>query len=154
MKYKIALVAFFSLVLSGCTDSTAMQNYAPPAQRQVTPIETTVESKTVGKVKVETPKVEAIKTVPAVVAPVVTKPVVAETIKVETPSVTAPKTEAVVPLSNDNTYINSQGDEIHSPAYAPTIPPGASARCNDGTYSFSASRRGTCSHHGGVVEWY
>jgi hypothetical protein len=33
------------------------------------------------------------------------------------------------------------------------VPPGASARCADGTYSFSASRRGTCSHHGGVAEW-
>ncbi|MEN9557829.1 MAG: hypothetical protein RL141_198 [Candidatus Parcubacteria bacterium] len=31
---------------------------------------------------------------------------------------------------------------------------GASARCEDGTYSFSESRRGTCSHHGGVAEWY
>lgn len=58
-----------------------------------------------------------------------------------------------VPLSNDNTYINNQGDEIHSPAYAPSVPPGASAICGDGTYSFSQSRRGTCSHHGGVAEW-
>jgi hypothetical protein len=33
------------------------------------------------------------------------------------------------------------------------IPPGASARCADGSYSFSASRRGTCSRHGGVAEW-
>jgi hypothetical protein len=32
-------------------------------------------------------------------------------------------------------------------------PAGASARCRDGTYSFSSSRRGTCSHHGGVSEW-
>ncbi|MFA6602064.1 MAG: DUF3761 domain-containing protein [Candidatus Paceibacterota bacterium] len=26
--------------------------------------------------------------------------------------------------------------------------------CVDQTYSFSQSRRGTCSHHGGVVEWF
>lgn len=31
---------------------------------------------------------------------------------------------------------------------------GATARCVDGTYSYSANRRGTCSHHGGVAEWY
>lgn len=58
-----------------------------------------------------------------------------------------------VPLSNDNTYINSRGNEVHSPAYAPSVPEGASAICGDGTYSFSQSRRGTCSHHGGVAEW-
>jgi len=38
-------------------------------------------------------------------------------------------------------------------ASAGTVPPGASARCRDGTYSFSAHRSGTCSHHGGVAVW-
>jgi hypothetical protein len=32
-------------------------------------------------------------------------------------------------------------------------PPGATARCRDGTYSYSQHRSGTCSHHGGVAEW-
>jgi hypothetical protein len=32
-------------------------------------------------------------------------------------------------------------------------PPGASARCRDGTYSYSQHRQGTCSHHGGVATW-
>ena len=46
-----------------------------------------------------------------------------------------------------------------APAPAPTPAPssnpqGATARCNDGTYSYSANRSGTCSHHGGVAEWY
>jgi Protein of unknown function (DUF3761) len=31
------------------------------------------------------------------------------------------------------------------------VPPGATARCNDSTYSFS--RSGTCSQHGGVAKW-
>ena len=31
---------------------------------------------------------------------------------------------------------------------------GASALCRDGTYSYSAHRRGTCSHHGGVETWF
>lgn len=58
-------------------------------------------------------------------------------------------------LSNDNYYTNTYGNEVHSPAYSEnnSIPAGASARCGDGTYSFSQSRRGTCSHHGGVSEW-
>jgi Protein of unknown function (DUF3761) len=33
-------------------------------------------------------------------------------------------------------------------------PAGASALCRDGTYSYSAHRQGTCSHHGGVAQWY
>ncbi|MFJ5800718.1 DUF3761 domain-containing protein [Streptomyces decoyicus] len=41
----------------------------------------------------------------------------------------------------------SGGDE------QPQAPAGASARCNDGTYSYSAHRRGTCSHHHGVAVW-
>jgi uncharacterized protein DUF3761 len=32
-------------------------------------------------------------------------------------------------------------------------PPGATARCNDGTYSFSQTRSGTCSYHHGVAQW-
>jgi hypothetical protein len=32
-------------------------------------------------------------------------------------------------------------------------PPGATARCADGTYSYSQYRSGTCSHHGGVARW-
>jgi len=34
-----------------------------------------------------------------------------------------------------------------------TAPTGATARCRDGTYSYSQNRRGTCSQHGGVAEW-
>jgi hypothetical protein len=30
----------------------------------------------------------------------------------------------------------------------------ATARCADGSLSFSARRRGTCSWRGGVAEWY
>ena len=58
-------------------------------------------------------------------------------------------------LSNENYYVNSSGNVVHSPAYSAngTVPAGATAQCVDGTYSFSQHRRGTCSHHGGVVEW-
>lgn len=61
-------------------------------------------------------------------------------------------------------YRNSAGNCIPSPRRprggqtqgvlsAPTIPAGATACCRDGTYSFSQSRRGTCSGHGGVASW-
>ncbi|MFD8823865.1 DUF3761 domain-containing protein [Streptomyces sp. NPDC059605] len=35
-----------------------------------------------------------------------------------------------------------------------THPAGATAQCKDGTYSYSETFRGTCSHHGGVRYWY
>jgi hypothetical protein len=41
-----------------------------------------------------------------------------------------------------------------APAPAPIHPGGATAQCNDGTYSYSAHRQGTCSHHGGVAIFY
>jgi hypothetical protein len=36
----------------------------------------------------------------------------------------------------------------------PAGPNGATAMCNDGSYSHSAHRSGTCSRHGGVKTWY
>lgn len=83
------------------------------------------------------------------------EPVIKSVVK-PTPSIKITTTPAPVQndgLSNDNTYTNSAGNEVHSPAYSNTIPAGATAICGDGTYSFSQSRRGTCSHHGGVSQW-
>ena len=59
------------------------------------------------------------------------------------------------PIAQGRGYINSQGQWVPSPTRtADGQPPaGASAKCRDGTFSFSRSRRGTCSHHGGVAEW-
>lgn len=50
-------------------------------------------------------------------------------------------------------YKNSHHRMVQSPTYYNSAPSGATALCNDGTYSFSQSRRGTCSHHGGVARW-
>ncbi len=52
-------------------------------------------------------------------------------------------------------YVNHAGEVVHSPSatVSHTVPAGASAVCGDGSYSFSRSRRGTCSHHGGVAQW-
>ena len=49
----------------------------------------------------------------------------------------------------------SGGERTPTPARTPRKrpPPGASALCRDGTFSFSRTRSGTCSHHGGVQEW-
>lgn len=52
-------------------------------------------------------------------------------------------------------YTNKKGESVHSPAHTRDgkAPQGASAKCRDGTYSFSHSRSGTCSRHGGVASW-
>ena len=50
-------------------------------------------------------------------------------------------------------YTNSRGERVQSPTRYNSAPAGATALCRDGTYSFSRSRRGTCSHHGGVAKW-
>lgn len=56
--------------------------------------------------------------------------------------------------SGTNYYINVDGNAVQSPTYYTSQPSGASAKCKDGTYSFSQNRSGTCSGHGGVSTWY
>lgn len=58
-------------------------------------------------------------------------------------------------LTSHRHYKAKDGHEVHSPAKSThdQVPAGASAKCRDGTYSFSQHRRGTCSHHGGVNSW-
>jgi uncharacterized protein YraI len=59
------------------------------------------------------------------------------------------------PTAQGRGYKNSRGVWVPSPQRTPdnVLPQGATALCRDGTYSFSQSRRGTCSHHGGVAQW-
>lgn len=58
-------------------------------------------------------------------------------------------------LIEHGSYVNRDGIVVHRPAHTVSgaAPPGASAQCRDGSYSFSLHHRGTCSHHGGVARW-
>jgi len=145
MKKLLLFLFLIPLFLAGCTSDyqAPVAEIAPPGHVTVTATTSTA-----------TPVVKK--------APVSREPVAnTNTAKVAAPA--APSTyQAPIPakvispapeLSNDNSYVNSAGNKVHSPAYSSSIPAGASARCGDGTYSFSQSRRGTCSHHGGVREW-
>ena len=52
-------------------------------------------------------------------------------------------------------YIAASGDCVSRPEYSPSgPPPGATAQCVDGTYSFSEHpySGGTCHGHGGVAQ--
>lgn len=58
--------------------------------------------------------------------------------------------------SDTRTYesgTNSTSHRVKSSKHTDSAPDGATALCRDGTYSYSVSRRGTCSHHGGVARW-
>ncbi|MEM5315566.1 DUF3761 domain-containing protein [Paraburkholderia sp. JHI869] len=58
-------------------------------------------------------------------------------------------------LQEHGHYVNHDGNVVHSPAHTRNgvVPVGATARCGDGTYSFSQHHSGTCSRHQGVAEW-
>lgn len=65
-------------------------------------------------------------------------------------SVSAPAHGAVAPLCKSGYYKNVSGRCVHRPSSSPA---GATAKCRDGTYSYSEHASGTCSHHGGVAVW-
>lgn len=58
---------------------------------------------------------------------------------------TAPK-PTTTPKAKPTSTATSSGSSSGAPA-------GATAQCRDGSYSYSAHRQGTCSHHGGVATW-
>lgn len=57
-------------------------------------------------------------------------------------------------LPENSTATVSRPDAVYKAPERSVNPTGATARCRDGTLSYSAHRRGTCSHHGGVAVWY
>ena len=65
------------------------------------------------------------------------------------------KEVTTAPTQQGRGYVNVDGQWVPSPTRTADgqPPPGASAKCRDGTFSFSRHRQGTCSHHGGVAEW-
>ena len=70
--------------------------------------------------------------------------------KPSTKAANAPSDKAA---SKPRYYTNKAGQRVQSPTKASAAPKGATAQCGDGSYSFSQSRKGTCSHHGGVARW-
>lgn len=54
------------------------------------------------------------------------------------------------PSCPDGYYKNVDGNCVASPGSDSS---GATAKCRDGSYSYSQHRQGTCSGHGGVAQW-
>ena len=133
------LLSIFVLCLTGCS------NYADSAddKRADAVQEPVVIDQLVEEPAIETAKEnEFVKESQAVVKPPVAI--------IKTKAVEGTVTE---PLEDVDYYTNVDGDTIQSPTYYSSEPQGATALCRDGTYSFSAHRSGTCSHHGGVESW-
>jgi hypothetical protein len=63
---------------------------------------------------------------------------------------------AAFPSCHRGYYKNVSGHCVHRPVKVKknaAAPAGATAKCRDGSYSFSEHASGTCSHHGGVAVW-
>lgn len=70
-------------------------------------------------------------------------------IPVSAPSLLPTITPVPVPSSLPSSWYSDPA--LPTPSAIPEI--GPSARCRDGTLSYSQHRQGTCSHHGGVLTW-
>jgi hypothetical protein len=57
---------------------------------------------------------------------------------------------AITPACRRGYYEDASGVCVRRPSKDPR---GATAKCRDGTYSYSRHASGTCSHHGGVARW-
>jgi hypothetical protein len=68
-------------------------------------------------------------------------------------STTSPSTTTTLPVSVVPTTTAAATMPDTTPTTASDAPVGASAKCRDGSYSFSKTRSGTCSGHGGVSIW-
>lgn len=66
------------------------------------------------------------------------------------PQAATPAPSPASPSPSGDGYTNVDGNYINSPS---SNPAGATALCNDGTYSYSQHHSGTCSYHGGVAQW-
>jgi hypothetical protein len=83
----------------------------------------------------------------------VTTPPVTQVTTVGTYVAPAAPAAPAAPTCTNGTYVNAAGATVCRPEAASSAPAGATAKCVDGVYSFSQSRRGTCSGHGGVAVW-
>lgn len=94
---------------------------------------------------------DGVETGRTLVSDTVTTPPTAQVTSVGT--YVAPPPPPAQSTCTNGTYVNSAGTTVCRPEVANSAPSGATAKCGDGTYSFSQSRSGTCSRHGGVAAW-
>lgn len=155
--------------IAGCQDATAAGPTGPPPS---TPAASSSASPTPDPAPLATTPPVVVTSTPAIPAPPTPRKVHAPRTTTVAPAPARPAPENVrsapekirpapenvrsAPKSSScdaDYYRNSDGKCVHRPQHAAAQPAGATARCTDGTYSFSQNRRGTCSGHGGVAQW-
>lgn len=167
-------ISAFAQPQTSSTEQINNTTHQSQQKKQVDSVETKIESKTesipftssieydnsleVGKTSIKTKGVNGERTIKHEVVYKNGSEVSREEISNEV--TTKPVNEVVVQGTKtkqlncpNGTYINTYGNEVCRPYESSSAPSGASAKCKDGTYSFSQSRRGTCSGHGGVATW-
>ena len=72
----------------------------------------------------------------------------------ESSNFSEPPAEAIKDISPKKSIGGYDAPTVTKKSAPAVNPSGATARCGDGTLSYSAHRRGTCSHHGGVAQWF
>ena len=146
----VSPAAATSTALSPQTTTTTPPSATSQTTTAVAPTTTVEPTTTVDPVPVVTTTVPAPAPAPVAPAPVA-------------PAAPAPAPAAPAPAPapapgggacGADSYVNSSGNCVHDPVAAPSPPPGATALCNDGTYSFSQHHSGTCSSHKGVAHFY
>ncbi|MGH3429187.1 MAG: DUF3761 domain-containing protein, partial [Mycobacteriales bacterium] len=139
-------VLLCAALLSGCGDDSGVTG-SDGSPSPTTPAATVIPPLSPSPVTASSPSA------PTVAAPQAKAPVPQH---VAPPASSGSKAKPQAPPSACDTkthYVNSKGSCVPRPAQAASAPAGATAKCKDGAYSFSQSRRGTCSGHGGVAAW-
>ena len=88
-----------------------------------------------------------------VLAAVLSTSLIAQTPQPSTQTTAQQEQKPLPKCTYNGTYVNSKGETVKRPENCSAVPPGATAQCRDGSYSFSHTHRGTCSHHAGVAKW-
>ncbi|MEV0071547.1 DUF3761 domain-containing protein [Amycolatopsis sp. NPDC050768] len=155
MLRKLGMVLAAGLLVAGCGATpapTGSGGVVPPVTTALLPSTSSSPATTSATPTTESP------VSPTSVSPYVAPETTAS--KAAAPKTTArakttPKTTAAPPKTNTaacsgDYYRNSSGVCVHRPS---SNPAGATAKCKDGSYSYSQHRSGTCSGHGGVLTW-
>ncbi|MFE7796059.1 DUF3761 domain-containing protein [Nocardia sp. NPDC057440] len=132
----VTVAGSFALVLGGCSSPPTSTSGVTTAPSSSVAAHTTTAAPTT--------------TAQAAVTPPTTPPATTNYIP---PAAILPAPQNGPAVCGPNSYLNSYDQCVHRPESAAAPPPGATARCKDGTYSFSKNRSGTCSGHSGVATW-
>jgi hypothetical protein len=146
----LGTLALGAAVLAGCDPNAASPG--GPAVSTLTTDSSTYSPSSSPSTLETTTAVPETSAAPAVApAPVTQAPAAAKkTTKPAAPKTTQAAAPPKVAACTGDTYRNVDGNCVQRPGSSPS---GATAKCKDGTYSYSQNRRGTCSGHGGVAQW-